>query len=57
MEEASPDVCYGPILLQKSVLKGAFRAEVFLDCAEAMVLCQPDVGAAALTLWNPYATH
>ena len=39
--------CVGPILLQKYVLQGAFRAEViFLDSAEAMALRQPHVGAA-----------
>jgi len=31
--------------------------KVFLDWAEAMALRQPHGGAAALTLWNPYATH
>ena len=50
--------CSWPILLQKYVLQGAFRAEViFLDSAEAMALRQPHVGAAALTLWKPCATH
>ena len=31
--------------------------KVFLDSAEAMALRQPHGGAAALTLWNPYATR